>query len=158
MSAHMIYDNVPIGSLIAWSDGTPQPPKRISRKLSTWQTRNSKGRLIQKQGERGVGTVSLPACFTLHEADFGADGVIAIRVHRTFSLESKLYFTVLERPAVVMVRIFDRPGEGAKLVHLAAHRPEAEEWLSRNGYPRAVLEEVSADEVGADIVEGRTAA
>lgn len=157
MSAHVIYDTAPIGAIIAWSDGTPRPPKRFSRKLSAWQTDNSRGRLIQKQRERLVGSLTLSAGFTLHEADLGADGVIAIRVHRTFSLGSSLHFTVLERPAVGMIRIFDRPGEGAKLVHLAAHRQEAEEWLSRNGYPQAILEEVSADAVEAGIVEGRTA-
>lgn len=158
MSAHTIYDNAPIGSIVAWSDGTPRPPERFTRKLSAWQTHNSKGRLIQKQGERGIGSVSLSASFTLHEADYGAGGVIAIRVHRTFSLDSTLDFTVLERPAIGSVRIFERAGAGAELIHLAAHRQAAEEWLSRHGSPRAVLEEVTADEVGADIVEGRAVA
>ena len=93
----------------------------------------------------------------MHEADFGAGGVIAIRVHRTFSLESRLQFTILERPAIGSVRVFSHAGPGTELVHLAAHRPAAEEWLSHHGYPRAVLEDVTADEVGADVVEGRTA-
>lgn len=96
MSAQMIYNTAPIGALIAWSDGTPRPPLRHRKKLAAWQTRNSKGCLIQKQGERGVGNVTLPATFTLHEADFGAGGVVAIRVHRTFSLASTLRFTVVE--------------------------------------------------------------
>lgn len=158
MSAHLIYDNAPIGALVGWSDGTPRPPKRFSRKLSAWQTNNSSGRLIQKQGERGAGHLTLSAGFTLHEADFGAGGVIAIRVHRTFSLDSKLHFTILECPAIGSVRIFDRAGAGAELVHLAASHEEARDWLTRHGYPRAVMEEVSADEVGADVIEGRTAA
>ena len=133
MSAHTIYDNAPIGSLVAWSDGTPRPPERFTRKLSAWQTHNSTGRLIQKQGERGIGGVGLSASFTLHEADYGAGGVIAIRVHRTFSLDSKLHFAILERPAIGSVRVFDRAGVGAELVHLAAHRQAADEWLSRHG-------------------------
>jgi len=153
MSAHIIFDNAPIGSIIAWSDLTPRPPERHRKKLATWQSNNSKGRLIQKQGERGVGNIVLPASFTVHEADFGAGGVVAIRVHRTFSLASTLHFTVLERPALGSVRVFDRDGEGAELVHLAVHRAAAEEWLSRHGYPRAVMQEVDADEV-----EGRAAA
>ncbi|MEP9356372.1 hypothetical protein ABLE93_22715 [Xanthobacter sp. KR7-65] len=158
MSAHTIYDNAPIGSLVAWSDGTPRPPERFTRKLFAWHTLNSKGRLIQKQGERGIGSVGLSASFTLHEADYGGGGVIAIRVHRTFSIDSKLHFAILERPAIGAVRIFDRAGPGAELVHLAAHRQAADQWFSRHGYPRAVLEEVTADEVGADVVEGRTVA
>ncbi len=157
MSAHAIFDNAPIGSIIAWSDGTPRPPERFTRKLAAWLTNNGRGRLIRKQPGRGMGNLSLSASFTLHEADFGAGGVIALRVHRTFSLGSSLRFSVSERPAIGSVRVFDRPGEDAELVHLASHRPAAEEWLSRHGYPRAVLEEVTADEVGAAIIEGRAA-
>ena len=158
MSAHTIIDNAPIGSIVAWSDGTPQPPARFRKKLAAWQTNNSKGRLIRKQSGRGVGNVSLSACFTLHEADYGAGGVIAVRVHRTFSLESKLHFAIVERPAIGSVRVFDRAGGDAELVYLATNEPDAKEWLTRHGYPHAVLEEVTADEVGADIIEGRTAA
>ena len=158
MSAHTFFDNAPIGSIVAWSDGTPQPPARFNKKLSTWRSNNSRGRLTRKQGERGVGNIAVPACFTLHEADYGAGGVIAIRVHRTFSLDSKLHFTIVERPAVGSVRVFDRAGDDAELVYLGANEDDAREWLTRHGYPRAVLQEVTADEVGADIVEGRTAA
>ncbi|MCJ9735082.1 hypothetical protein [Bradyrhizobium sp. PRIMUS42] len=155
MSAHTIFDNAPIGSIVAWSDGTPQPPARFRKKLAAWQTSNSKGRLIRKQGGRGTGSVSLSACFTLHEADYDASGVVAIRVHRTFSLESKLRFTIVERPALGSVRVLDRAG--GELVYLAADEADAKEWLTRHGYPGAVLQQVTADEVGADAVEGRAA-
>lgn len=158
MSASLIYDLAPIGSIVTWSDGTPRPPERYKKKLSAWQTRNSQGRLIRKEGKRGVGNTSLTPCFTLHEGDLGANGIIAIRIHRTFSLDSGLTFKVVERPALGSVRIFDRPGASAELVHLAAHRQAAVEWLTRHGYPNAVLEEVTADEVAADEVEGRAAA
>ncbi|MCG8274238.1 hypothetical protein MIC97_22405 [Aquamicrobium sp. NLF2-7] len=157
MSALSIFEDAPIGSMVAWSDNTPRPPERHRKKLSAWQNNNSKGRLIARQGERNSGNVALAAYFTLHEADFGAGGVITIRVHRTFSVDSALRFTIEERPTPGSVRVFDRPGENAELVHLASHRAAAEEWLSRHGYPNAVLEEVSADEVAADIVEGRAA-
>lgn len=157
MSAHAIHDNAPIGSIIAWSDGTPRPLARFTKKLAAWLTSNGKGRLIRKQPSRSMGYLSLSASFTLHEADFGAGGVVAIRVHRTFSLDSSLHFSVVERPAIGSVRVFDRHGEDAELVHLSPHRQAAEEWLSRHSYPQAVLAQVTADEVGADIVEGRAA-
>ncbi|PZR94751.1 MAG: hypothetical protein DI537_06840 [Stutzerimonas stutzeri] len=157
MSAHLIYDHASIGCLVAWSDDTPRPPERHRKKLAAWRSSNSCGRLISKRGGRAIGNLSLSSTFTLHEADFGADGVIAIRVNRTFAVESALRFTIIERPAIGAVRVFDRAGEDAELVHLAAHHAAAEEWLSRHGYPRAVLEEVVADEIGADIVEGRAA-
>lgn len=157
MSAHIAF-MAPIGSIIAWTDGRPRPPERHRRKLSAWQTNNSSGRLIRKQDERAAGSIILPASFTLHEADHGAAGVIAIRVHRTFSLETSLKFMVIECPAIGSCRVFDRPGEHAEMVHLAANGQAAEEWLSRHGYPHAVLEIVTADEVAADVVEGRAAA
>lgn len=157
MSTHAVFDHAPIGSIIAWSDGTPRPPKRFTRRLAAWLTNNGRGRLIRKQPGRSMGNLSLSASFTLHEADFGAGGVVALRVHRTFSLDSSLRFSVIERPAIGSVRVFDRAGDDAELVHLAPHRPAAKEWLSRHGYPRAVLEEVTADEVGAAVIEGRAA-
>ena len=62
------------------------------------------------------------------------------------------------RPPAGAVRVFDRPGDHAELVHLAPHRAAAELWLSEHGYPQAVLEEVTADEAAADAVEGRVVA
>lgn len=155
MSAHTIFEHAPIGAIVAWSDATPRPPERHHRKLDAWTTNNSQGRLIRKQGALGAGLIAPHASFTLHEADYGAGGVIAIRVHRTFSLASSLSFTIVERPAVGSVRVFDRAGDHAELVHLAPHRAAAEQWLSEHGYPNAVLEEVSADEAASDPVERR---
>lgn len=158
MSASLIHDIAPIGSIVAWSDNSPRPPERHRNKLAEWKTRNGKGRLLRKNGERGCGAFVLRPDFTIHEGDFGSNATIVLRVFRTFSIDSDLTFKVVERPAVGAVRIFNRPGDGAELVHLAADRQAAEEWLSRHGYPHALLEEVTADEVGADVVEGRAAA
>lgn len=158
MSAHTIFEHAPLGAIVAWSDGNPRPPERHRRKLDARKTNNSQGRLIRKQGVRDIGALDPYASFTLHEADYGAGGVIAIRVHRTFSLGSTLRFTVIERPTVGSVRVFDRAGDNAELVHLAPHRAAAEQWLSEHGYPSAVLEDVTADDAAADAVEGRAAA
>jgi hypothetical protein len=157
MSAHLAF-LAPIGAVLAWSDGQPRPPEHHRKKLSAWTTNNSSGRLIRRQDERGAGNIVLPPSFTLHEGDYGGGGVIAIRIHRTFTLETSLMFTILERPGVGSCRVFDRVGENAELVHLAPSRQAAEEWLSVQGYPSAVLEDVTADEVAADVVEGRAAA
>lgn len=158
MSAHSIFEHAPLGAIVAWSDGNPRPPERHRRKLDAWKTNNSQGRLIRKQGVRDIGTLDPYASFTLHEADYGAGGLIAIRVHRTFSLGTTLRFTIVERPPVGSVRVFERAVADAQLVHLAPHRAAAEQWLSEHGYPKAVLEEVTADEAAADVVEGRAAA
>jgi hypothetical protein len=158
MSAHTIFEHAPIGAIVTWSDGTPRPPDRQSKKLSAWKTSNSQGRLIHKEGRRDPGALGSGGSITLHEADFGAGGVIAIRVHRTFSLGSSLRFAVAERPPVGAVRVFDRAGDHAEMDHLAPHRAAAEHWLSQHGYPQAVLEDVTADEAMADALEGRVSA
>lgn len=142
MSAQLIFDLVPMGSVVAWSDGIPRPPERHVRKLSAWRTNNSSGRLVQKRDEGKLGGVAIPAGFTLHEVDFGNSSVIVLRVFRSFSVASSLRFAVVEQPKIGAVRVFDRPGPGQELVHLAASRAEAEDWLAHHGYPDAVLDEV----------------
>ncbi|UWU26000.1 hypothetical protein N2601_32240 (plasmid) [Rhizobium sp. CB3060] len=158
MSASLIFDIAPIGSLVAWSDGTVQPPERHRKKLSAWKSRNSQGRLIRKQAGRTTGTYIAQPDFTIHEGDFGSAGTIVLRVFRTFSIDSDLTFKVVDRPVIGSVRIFDRPGAGAELVHLAVSRADAETWLTQHRHPLAVLEEVTADEAAATVVEGRAAA
>ncbi|RWB69739.1 hypothetical protein [Mesorhizobium sp.] len=158
MSAHTILEHAPIGAIVAWSDGTRRPPEWHCKKPADWKNNNSQGRLIRKHCGRDAGTLGGNGIFTLHEADFGAGAVIAIRVHRTFSLGSSLRFTIIEHPPVGAVRVFNRSGDHAELVHLAPHRAAARQWLSEHGYPKAVLEEVTADETAADAVEGRAVA
>ncbi|WP_018240614.1 hypothetical protein [Ensifer sp. BR816] len=157
MPASLIYDLAPIGSIVSWSDGTPRPPERFKKKLAAWQTRNSRGRLIRREGPRQIGNYSSPEYFTLHEADFGDRNVVVMRVHRTFGLDSDLTFKVIERPPTGSVRIFDRAGPSRELVHLAENHEAAGVWLQLHGYPGAVLEPVTADEIAAHHVEGRTA-
>ena len=152
MSATIVYDNAPLGSLIRYSDGMPKPPSRFTRKLASWETRNGVGRLVKKESPRERPTYSSPACFTLHE------GIILVTVMRTYSLGSDLRFEIVERPAIGMVRVLQSVGASSELLHLAENREAAELWLTRNRHQKAHLEEITADEVSADAVEGRTAA
>ena len=158
MSAQLIYDLAPLGSVIRYSYGQPRPPERHRKKLSAWQSTNGGGRLVRKQAEQRVGNANIPASITLHEGDHGSREIIVLRVFRSFSVTSALRFVVTERPAVGAVRVVDRAGENAELVHLASNRAAAEEWLTRHGYPNAVLEEVTTDGVEADVVEERAVA
>ncbi|MBD0416780.1 hypothetical protein [Oryzicola mucosus] len=157
MSAQLIYDLVPLGSTLTYSDGSARPPDRFAKKLVAWETRNSCGRLIRKQAEARVGNTTIPASITLHEGDYGSQGTIVLRVHRTFSVNSELRFAVKEPPAIGSVLVLNRAGDDAELVHLAGDRAAAEEWLTRHGYPHAVLQQITADTEAADSVEGRAA-
>ncbi|MFK4532051.1 hypothetical protein ABIA00_000234 [Bradyrhizobium ottawaense] len=158
MSAQLIYDLVPLGAIIWFSDGTPRPPERHRKKLAAWEHRNSGGRLIRKQAECRVGNTVIGATITLHAGDYGGGGVVVLRVHRTFSVDSDLRFVVTERPRVDAVRVLSRPGEDAELLSLASSRAQAETWLRSHGYPDAVLDEVTDDALAGDVMEGRTAA
>jgi hypothetical protein len=158
MSAQLIYDLVPLGSIVTYFDGTPRPPDRHRKKLAAWENNNSGGRLIRKQAETRIGSTTLPASITLHKGDYGSQGTVVLRVHQSFSVNSALKFAVKERPAIGSVLILDPVGDDAELVYLAGNRADAEEWLTRHGYPNAVLKEVTIDGIAADTVEGRAAA
>jgi hypothetical protein len=153
MSAKLIFDHAPIGAIIAYSDGTPRPPDRHRRKLADWKSRNGAGRLICKRAvvERGAHTI--PASFTLHEGDYGSNGTIVMRVHKTFDVNSPRDFTVHEQPKPGSVLVMSRPDDLGELVHLAANRGEAEDWLARHGYPEAELKDVTVPALDT----GRTA-
>ncbi|TPL71424.1 hypothetical protein [Mesorhizobium sp. B2-3-15] len=158
MSAHIVYDSAPLGSVIRYCDGTARPPVHFRKKLAAWESRNGTGRLVKKEPPRTRATYSSPACFTLHEGDFGQGGTVVVSVRRTWSVESDLRFEVVERPSIGTVRVLQDIGESPELLHLARDREAAERWLANNPYSQAYLEEVSADEVGADVIDGRAAA
>ncbi|MFU0506260.1 hypothetical protein [Pseudaminobacter sp. NGMCC 1.201702] len=113
---------------------------------------------MKKEPPKARATYSAPAYFTLHEGDFGESGVVVVSVRRTYSVESDLRFEIVERPSIGMIRVLKDLGDSPELLHLARDREAAERWLANNPYSRAYLEEVSANEVGADIIEGRSAA
>lgn len=157
MSAHIIHDTAPLGALIRYTDHAPKPPARFTKKLATWERRNGVGRLVRKEPARERPTYSSPASITLHEGNFASAGVILVTVMRTHSVDSDLSFEIIERPAIGMVRVVQDIGENVELLHLAENREAAELWLAKAGYSRARLEIITADEVGADVVEGRAA-
>lgn len=158
MSASLIFDIAPLGSLISYSDGSAKPPTRFSKKLAAWERRNGVGRLVRRVPERERSTYTAPPCFTLNEGSFGQDGIIVVTVTRTYGIDSDLTFRVVERPRIGQVRIVQTVGESDELLHLAEDQDAAELWLAKTGYRNARLEPVCADAVGADIVEGRAAA
>ncbi|MHC1547993.1 hypothetical protein [Phyllobacterium sp. K27] len=158
MSAHIVHANAPLGSLIRYTDHAPKPPARYTKKLAAWERHNGVGRLVRKEPARERPTYSSPPCFTLHEGNFASGGVILVTVMRTHSLDSDLSFEIVERPRIGQVRVLQQLGDNVELLHLAENREAAELWLAKAGYSSARLEEVTADEIGADVVEGRAAA
>jgi len=157
MSAQSIYDQAPIGALIRYSDGTPRPPQRFKHKLAAWENNNNIGRLVRKASPHTMGNRTAPPSFTLHQGDFGSAGVVVLKVFKTFSASSPLTFTVVERPKPGMVRVLDRAGGHAELLHLAADRAAAQAWLASHRYSDAVLDEVIDDGAASGSGDGRAA-
>ena len=157
MSAQQMYDTPPLGALIRYSDGTPRPPERFKKKLAAWQRTNGLGRLIQKQPGRQIGNYSMPASITLHKGDLAGGGVIMVAIHESFSVTSSLAFEVVEAPPVGSARVLDIRGGEQELLHLAPDCAAAKAWLLANRYSDAIIDEVTADKVAAQVVEGRAA-
>ena len=74
MSATTIIDTAPLGALIRYTDGSPKPPARFTKKLAAWERSNGVGRLVKKEPPRVYPTWTAPASFTLHEGNFASDG------------------------------------------------------------------------------------
>ncbi|MBN9252388.1 MAG: hypothetical protein BGO03_09850 [Mesorhizobium sp. 61-13] len=158
MSASLIFDIAPLGALVTYSDGAPRPPARFTKKLAAWERRNGTGRLVRKEPARERPTYTSPPGFTLHEGTFGQNGIILVSVMRTYGIDSDLRFRVIDRPRIGQVRVLQSVGDGQELLHLAESRDAAELWLARNRHHQSRIDEVTADELSADAVEGRAAA
>ena len=149
MSASLIYDAVPLGSVVEYYDETPRPPDRFTKKLAAWKQRNGRGRLVQKQPGRVMATYTSQPSFTLHEGDFGQGGVVLITVRRTYGIDTDLRFRVTERPKAGQARVVQCIGDGTEMLHLAESREAAEAWMaSKTGYSRARIEEITEKEAG----------
>ncbi|BDA87228.1 hypothetical protein Sa4125_47700 (plasmid) [Aureimonas sp. SA4125] len=158
MSAQHIYDFAPLGSIVRYSDGTPQPPARHTRKRAVWETTNNAGCLIRKQQGRRGGVEGFLATFTLRTGDIATCGIIVVKVLRTFDVRSRLTFTVVEQALIGSVRVLSGEGDDRELLNLAEDPAAAERWRELSGYRQAVLEAVAADELAVEFVEGRAVA
>ena len=108
MSAQFIYDRMPLGSLVRYSDGAPRPPERFKSKLAAWENNNNGGRLVRKAAARPVGNTTMPASITLHKGDFGSASVVRSQGVQDILRNTPLTFTVVERPKPGLVRVLDR--------------------------------------------------
>ena len=158
MSATTISDTAPLGALIRYTDGSPKPPARFTKKLAAWERSNGVGRLVKKEPPRVYPTWTAPASFTLHEGNFSSDGVILVTIMRSHSADSRLIFEVAEEPKPGQVRVLLDFGGNSELLHLAESVTAAELWIAREGYRNARLEIVGAEDGeragGADLAAG----
>jgi hypothetical protein len=157
MSAQAIHDTAPLGALIRYSDGEPRPPAHFVKKLKAWRDNNGIGRLIRKDVSTLHGAFTMPASITLYHGDFSSAGTILFTVQFTYSLNSKLAFEIINRPAHGSVLILHTSRRCPELLHVAPNRGAAEAWLRANPYPGAVLEETPIDASAPSQSLGRVA-
>jgi hypothetical protein len=139
-SAQLIYDTIPLGAAIAFSDGTPRPPERFKNKLREWKNRNGAGTLVSKSDRYGGPE------FKLHEGDFGSQGTVLMRVTRAYSVNSPLTFTVTRVPQPGEVLVVTRSQfTGEELRYLGRDLLAAADYHRAHRYSDAVFLEVQAD-------------
>lgn len=155
MSAQHVFDTAPLGALIRYSNGEPQPPTRFTRKLKAWERENGVGRLIKKDPGVVRERYTIPPALTLHAGDYGADGCIVITVNLIFHVTSKLTFLVAERPAPGTARVVTSWEGVDELRHLAADHAAAEAWLAVHHWSNAHIDVVEGD--AAALATGRAA-
>jgi len=155
LDGHAVYDAVPLGALIRYSDGTPRPPERFTRKLRAWKGTNGTGRLVEKSPPSALVGATYPAGFTLHEGDFASNGIIVMVVRRIYHVTTAMHFEIVELPQAGAVRLLTRWNGRDELKYLASHMAAAEAWMQRNRYSNLVTEIVGSDEPSVQI--GRAA-
>jgi len=74
MKAHELMALEPLGDLVRFSDGTPRPPTRFKKKLSSWLSRNSEGYFSEvRHGDNPYFTLSRHYDTHVVEYVFGPD-------------------------------------------------------------------------------------
>ncbi len=157
MSVRHIYENAPLGALIAYSDGTPEPPDNPEERLAEWFSRNGLGPLVAKHPAAEYPFHTDPPTITLRVSEYGDPAPLSKRGTRTFTTDSDLTFWIVNPPCVGDVRILRDVDGVVEMLHLARSRAAAERWLVDNPGPNIRLEEITADEIVAHVVEGRAA-
>ncbi|MCO5073840.1 MAG: hypothetical protein M9944_21815 [Rhizobiaceae bacterium] len=149
----LLFD-LPIGTLIRFSDHIPEPPANRQGDLAVWRLFNGIGRLARRDPPH-FSPLAHPASITIRTADFGERGAVGF----TFALgepsTAAMRFEVLELPPVGSVRILARDGDNAELLHLAEDEGAAVAWLARHPVSTVIFDPVTADEIAAMLVEGR---
>lgn len=120
-----IIADAPLGAVIRFSNGEPQPPARFHKKLSAWKHSNDLGTLVEVSPEQGT--------FTLHAGDLGSGGVIVMRVYRTFDVATRLSFT-LERAATPGAILCASVWAGKRKIDKVTDEPGGQAWLRNNVY------------------------
>ena len=152
--ASLVYDQIPIGTRIRFSDHIPKPPADRQGDLAVWRLYNGNGRLARKDPPPHCSPLAQPESITIRTADFGERSAVGFTLSLGNPSTGVMRFEVLELPPVGSVRILAPEGDNAELLHLAEDERAAIAWLARHPVPTAIFHPVTADEIVAVTVEG----
>ena len=158
MSALNIYERAPVGAIVSWKDGKPQPLPSETAAIAAWWVPNGTGRLVGKTSRFVMGQSRQPVDVSVMLEPRGCDDGSGEPGFIRFPVENDLHFAIVECPPVGSCRIFSGSDEHAEMLHLASSRAHAQVWINNLGFRHVVMSEVTADEIAADVVEGRAAA
>ena len=83
MSATTIFDTAPLGALIRYTDGSPKPPARFTKKLAAWKEKNATGLLVRKECASVLaGGWRIGAGFSLRVGEFGTARTVVMIVNK----------------------------------------------------------------------------
>lgn len=158
VTGSLVYDHAPIGTVIRFSDGTEMPPSDRPHQRRAWNLFNGTGRLIRKEPPINASVISIPATITLRTAEFGATGAVGLTFSVSGTDQDRVTFEIVELPPVGTIRVLGGTADDKELLFLARNHHAARQWLKLSGISSATLEVVSADEIAAATVEGRSLA
>jgi hypothetical protein len=142
LSAREIYDIAPLGSLIRFSDGTPEPPARHRRKHTAWLSNNGAAGLVRKTPADHLSGPS----FALHLDSFGGGDVTVVEAYRIITMASTLSYAILERPRPGQAAVLQDESGIHSLVHLADTEDDAARWLDAHPHRNARMVPAGAPE------------
>ena len=142
LSAREIYDIAPLGSLIRFSDGTPEPPARHRRKRTAWLSNNGAARLVRKNPADHLSGPS----FALHLGSFGSGDVTVVAAYRIITMASTLSYAIEEHPRPGQAAVLQDESGIHSLIHLADTEDDAARWLDAHPHRNARIVPADAPE------------
>jgi hypothetical protein len=152
--ASLVYDRIPIGTRLRYSDHIPEPPASRQGDLAVWRLYNGTGRLARKDPAPHCSPLPQPESITIRTAEFGERSAVGFTLALGNPSTGVMRFEILELPPLGSVRILAPEGDNTELLHLAEDERAAIAWLARHPVATAIFDPVTADEIAAVSVEG----
>ena len=127
MNAKELFALAPYGALVSFSDGTPRPPERFTKKLSAWKHDNGAGYFVKARGGKGAGA------WDVDEFKLQSQNGRVLTVNQSFSVPgcTKSFGVTPPEPGTILAYgDFD----GVEVRHVWRDADAAHEWARTARY------------------------